>query len=856
MIKAPYNFVPLENKAFYPSWANHISQDIPFEDGVSGCIDYTITAKTPIFVRNGYTDRDHPDERFSQTNDGRYFIPGTSIKGEIRNILEVLSFGKMTQVQDARFGIRDLSGKGNGLFYREHIKNVRCGWLYKEVAEDGNETYYINDCGVPGRIKPEDIDQHYGTSLANFGRTLQTDRNNANKEAEEELKSAYHKYTKILHLELQPSVGEYSDIKTALRGMFSTQTDDYNRDLASFSQNGKPGTIVVTGKSSQRKKIIDRKTGEEKWTGKYYEFVFFDSDDTEAVAQQVVDDFMTIHKNNYDFKTIWKNYLNEKKRIPVFFMRSNGNTGPIESIGIAYMFRIPSANFIKGAIPAALQSKKRKDLAECIFGTADTVLGSLKGRVVISPAFANGQVQVCDKVTTVLGSPKPSYGPLYVSSGSWNDPNAVIKGRKRYPVRAAVLPSIAGGDSISCSFYPLAADTSFTGRITFHNLRECELGAIISALTFNGNSDCFHSIGEAKPLGYGKVRIMIDKVNATHIVEDSSQDEGNAAINYYLEKFRKEMRDSIGEGWANAPSIRELIAMAKGIRSNAKYDYMVMSTQGTNEFDNTENLPRFTEIENGRTPNNVAAYNPTRRNRQDNVNNKIQGDDNQAIAREVQEESCIVIESYIRAKRYEDAQNKIYELKDCLNPDVRKKVEQYQSALTDINKSKYENELNDIQHNLSEIELSLNKGGAALSGEQKNSAIDSISVTRNRLFELRSLLPEKIIEISSLIDKCVVLEHKTNTSGQGIQPYLPCAPFKGTPAAYAGRIAKYKKETGGDLSDEDISIVSDNLAAIWQTIKEREKRDNGNWAIVNIRRILLTQIEEFGVEQILQKLQQ
>lgn len=176
--------------------------------------------------------------------------------------------------------------------------------------------------------------------------------------------------------------------------------------------------------------MIDRRTGEYKWTGKYYEFVFFDSDATETVDQQVIDDFMTIHKNNYDFKTVWKDYLNEKKRIPVFFMRTDGNAGPIESIGIAYMFRIPSANFIKGAIPASLQSAVRKDLAECIFGTADTALKPLKGRVVISPAFANAPVCVCDKVTTVLGSPKPSYGPLYVSSGSWNDPDAVIKGRK------------------------------------------------------------------------------------------------------------------------------------------------------------------------------------------------------------------------------------------------------------------------------------------------------------------------------------------------------------------------------------------------------------------------------------------
>lgn len=122
MIKAPYNFVPLENKAFYPSWANHISQDIPFEDGVSGSIEYKITSETPIFVRNGYTDRKDPDTKFSQTPKGQYFIPGTSIKGEIRNVLEILSFGKMTQMQDARFGIRDLSNNPEGRFYRQKYK--------------------------------------------------------------------------------------------------------------------------------------------------------------------------------------------------------------------------------------------------------------------------------------------------------------------------------------------------------------------------------------------------------------------------------------------------------------------------------------------------------------------------------------------------------------------------------------------------------------------------------------------------------------------------------------------------------------------------------------------------------------
>ena len=855
MIKAPYNFVPLEKTAFYPEWANHISQDIPFEDGVSGSIDYTIKAETPIFVRNGYTDRDHPDEIFSQTQNGKYFIPGTSIKGEIRNVLEILSFGKMTQVQDARFGIRDLSNTGNGPFYRSHIQNVQCGWLYKEVTEEGKEVFYINDCGVPGRISPEDIDMHYGTNLSDFGRTLQTDRHNADKDAEEELKSAYHKYTKILHLKLKSDNGGCNDIENVLRGKFSIEPDEYNRDIARFYAGGHPGTIVVTGQSSQRKQVIDRRTGEYKWTGKYYEFVFFDSDATETVDQQVIDDFMTIHKNNYDFKTVWKDYLNEKKRIPVFFMRTDGNAGPIESIGIAYMFRIPSANFIKGAIPASLQSAVRKDLAECIFGTADTALKPLKGRVVISPAFANAPVCVCDKVTTVLGSPKPSYGPLYVSSGSWNDPDAVIKGRKRYPVRNALLPSIEGSDRMSSSFIPLQKGTTFTGRITFHNLRECELGAMISALTFNGNSDCYHSIGEAKPLGYGKVSIKIDSINANHIVLDSNRDECDA-VKYYLGKFGDEMKKSIGAAWASAPSIRELISMAKGIRNNAGYDYMVMSTQGLNEFkDNTANLPLFTEIENGKTPGSIATYNPSWRSRQNEVNDEIKNEDNQALTSERQRESCIAIESHIRNKRYDEAQGLIDELNGCTDSGIRAKVKHCQEILNEANKAKYEDEFSQIKQDLSEIEHSLLRGDFT-TDENKNVVTSSISVKRDRLSELLSLIPDKITEISGYIALCVSLIHRINTVGQGIRPYLPAPPFNGTPTAYVGRIKKYMKEMGSELSTNDINAVIENLSRIYPTINARERRNNGKWAIEKIRREFMSCIEDAAVEQILNSIQQ
>lgn len=62
----------------------------------------------------------------------QYFIPATSIKGEVRNVLEILSFSKMDVDHNALFAQREWNNpelysiKGNQL-------HILCGWL-KRVA--------------------------------------------------------------------------------------------------------------------------------------------------------------------------------------------------------------------------------------------------------------------------------------------------------------------------------------------------------------------------------------------------------------------------------------------------------------------------------------------------------------------------------------------------------------------------------------------------------------------------------------------------------------------------------------------------------------------------------------------------
>lgn len=849
MIKAPYNFVPLENRAFYPSWANHISQDIPFEDGVSGSIEYTIEAETPIFVRNGYTDRKDPDTKFSQTPNGQYFIPGTSIKGEIRNVLEILSFGKMTQVQDARFGIRDLSNNPEGRFYRQKIQNVHCGWLYKRLAKDGSEEYLINDCGTPGRIAPEVIDEHYGTALAAFGQNLALNRQYADNDDEEKLRSAYNKYENILNISL-----ESQDIEKRLSGTFSTVPDNYNRIIADFSSNGKKGCIVVTGQPSRREP--------ERRRGKYYEFVFFESNTNEKVESQIIDDFITIHKNNYDYKNIWKRYLNEGKRVPVFFMRRNGDAGPIDAIGLAYMFRIPTANFIKGAIPIELESNRRKDLAECIFGTAKESLGQLKGRVNISHAFACGTPNKCNPVTTVLGSPKPSYGPLYASNGTWNDANAQIKGRKRYPVRTTLLPPNEGTDSQTCKFIPLDQGTSFKGRITFHNLKECELGALIAALTFNGHPECCHSIGEAKPLGYGKVKISIDKLSVISIKDifAKTDDPTQQGTDYYFNKFKDVMTENIGTGWENSNSIRELCAMARGIDANVNnnnFSYMRMSiNRNENEFAlnrtvNNENLPLFSDIlkpETNETQHIIDNPSTNRKYKQE-VDERIKKNDTVY-------ECLELLPLLIKKHDLDSAEERLAVLNESTDIKIRKQADMYKSQIDKTRENDYSTSRDEVVNAFNETAITVNGLTGQLNDGDRNNLINRIEQRINSFKELSQRYPIHATEFIEPIDRCNTLIQRIRNYGHGILTFLPNSPFNGTLRAYTGRIDRYIRDNGA-LTDSDKEIIYNNIIEIYPSINERERNPRrGSWSTDNMRRNLIQYLGDTRTTQLIDTLTQ
>ena len=574
MIKAPFNFVPLAEQVYIPNWGDQISQDVPFSDGLSGTLKIKLLAQTPIFIRDGHVAGEESEIlEFCHTTDNRYYIPATSIKGALRNVMEIISFGKMTQVQNQSFGIRDLSQGTDGRFYRNKVKltNVKCGWLRLEKGQ-----YLLDNCGTPWRISPQRIDEHYHKDLYSFIRTEDNFR-------EDENRTAKKKYEMFQGCNLR---GSFASDPEFMEGNFNAA----GRKIVTFNDNGKDGTIVFTGQPGARRRSA----------GKFFEFVFPDEIKNEniVVDSHTFKAFETIHQDSPDYVDFRKAELKRGKRIPVFFILSQDGT--VDAIGLSYMFKYPAYNSIYNGIPVNLLERSNMDLCECIFGQTQGV-ESLKGRVQFTTSFLQGQPSFHIALRMALSKPHPSFYPLYLGNGqSWNNETVRIAGRKRYPVRSNIYGNEAT-DAMSRTIRPLNQGAEFVGYIHFHNLRPIELGALLSSIDFCGHSNCCHSLGQGKPLGFGRVKVSIESAE----VMDARNTVYN--IDQAVDIFKAEMQRQI-PGWTNSIQLRELFAMAKGIPSEREDDfvYMKMSTsRNENQFElakgayrRGEQLGNFSQILN------------------------------------------------------------------------------------------------------------------------------------------------------------------------------------------------------------------------------------------------------------------
>lgn len=586
--KAPFNFAPLPTEIFVPNWAEKISQDVPFRDGMSGSISLQITAESDIFVRNGHTqaDKDKKSDTyksFSKDPDNRYFIPATSLKGTIRSVMEIMSFSAMTQVNDSVFGQRDLMNND----YRKGVSGSNCGWLRVK-----NGKYILKDCGKPKRVRIWDIDKDlnlkYDGKLVggNGGRPVGGELTNFiinGKFDKDEDKCAHRKY-KVVYETLSPAEKE--------------EDYDYVNNMKARDDSG---IYVLTGQPAKpkydpnrKKPVASKKSGNKGgWTNKVSEFLF-PGTATKGGNEIVIDEetfsrFAEVHKNSLDFTEFWSKRLNRGLPIPVFFHKEGKK---VIHMGLSYMYKIPFKKSVTQAIPDYKEGLESRDMARCIFG--DT---SLSGRVMFGNAYALGTPKPTEERITMSCSPHASFYPLYMRKGDWNSDNAQVSGWKRYPVRMAVQNQNSnndneGTDDMKQKSCFLPQGTQFEATVRFVNLRPAELGALLSALTWHGDTSCRHGIGFGKPYGYG-----VTKIEACLDGNLKGREVG------CMKAFQKTMNGFCSGNWLASDTMTQLFAMARPIdqADNVKFSYLKMSTnKNDNEFANLKKVKKylkpFTEI--------------------------------------------------------------------------------------------------------------------------------------------------------------------------------------------------------------------------------------------------------------------
>ena len=567
-IKSPFNFVPVSEKVYFPDWSEQISYDVPFSDGISGTIHLHITTHTPTFVRNGHTKED-AEKKYPTYNSfskiaNRYFIPATSIKGEVRNILEILSFSKMDIDRSSLFAQREWD---NTKLYtlKTNQSEVRCGWLRRK----GND-YEIINCGKPYRISHKRIDEFIGENVME---NLFSERNGINlneKKEEKDPKTAIFKY------ELMKKKG--IDLTNLSFEIDEEACNSYNTRRVLVSDNGTiEGTIALTGQpdrwAERNNPAITRPKG------KYYEFVFANNEEVingkkaYDVSKETFDHYKFIYQDSAEWQRI-KVDIETKQGVPVFFRVEDNK---IKDFGMAFLYKLPYEKSPFEVLPKA-HKIETPDLAQCIFGYTSKNK-SLKGRVQFGHAFSN-DAQSDKDITLTLNTPKASYYPIYIQQEGRNGIvtryetyNAgKLSGWKRYHIRKKTWEKAMNSEKLDTIIHPVKKGSTFHGSISFHNLRPVELGALLSALTFHGTSGCYHSIGQGKPYGFGKVTYNIEL----------DCDNNNNELEYYMSSFEYTMGQHTS--WIGSEQVTTLLTIAANEVEGTPFEYMTMEMGGTNEF--------------------------------------------------------------------------------------------------------------------------------------------------------------------------------------------------------------------------------------------------------------------------------
>lgn len=556
-VRAPYNFIPLSDKILLPYDS---VESLPAHDRIdpslkTGEICVTMVADTPVFVSDG----DKNDPHFFRGSNGKYMIPGSTIRGIVRENMQILGFGLMRPGED----LEDIQ-----IFFRDFASA-------SGSRDDPLKKYYCAALGIKQMPMPS-------------GRP---------KAIPQLVKSGYLKKEKGKY-KIYPSKGSYMLVRRDHPGVRCFGTEDARTENVYYRAEGdrvkeirpavgeknglRRGTLLYTGKPVRS---WNRQTGrledhpnhlylipEADWSAQP---LTLDEDDVLSYMEDFEKRRNVLGRN----RNFWNLPLEGREK-PVFYVQYEGHV----YFGMSRFLRIGYRYPLSCGLPESHKAGMDKlDFPRAILGYVSKNSGSYRSRVSFGDFAADGEAYEMPPISMILGEPKPSYYPGYVVGGKhYNHEDFRLRGYKQYWLKEVEATDDNGKPRAATTIRPLPRGTKFSGTIRYKNLTEAELGLLLWCLRLE--KGCYQSVGMAKPYGYGRMRLTIDAIkefeapalydSGSFLVSDTKSDA--AGVEEYIKKYcdyAEQHLADLAPIKENSP-LRDFFFMKTSIRTPNEMCYM------------------------------------------------------------------------------------------------------------------------------------------------------------------------------------------------------------------------------------------------------------------------------------------
>jgi CRISPR-associated protein (TIGR03986 family) len=488
--KAPYNFVELPHSPLLVDPPP--ARDRYRADRHSGWLDLEITAETPLYTRCAQGPTGAAEDFFHWGDPKQPVLPGSSLRGAIRNLVEILSYSRLSRRGEVREGNRV---GDEALVYRGVAdQQSSVGRAYNALFLGPNGDYpsqkvkagYLGQDASGWFIEP--AKEYGGRSFVRVSR----DRVQALGMTQQQ-RTYYPVY-----------VSANPEQKVTGRGHVTFRYTQSNTLEKQPSGDLVEGTLVHPGDMKQKRlPVIYRR-------------------DPQAKRIPISEEMWDQYERDRDLQRGIKNRPLGKPGDPLFYLVDKDQR--LIFFGPNMFFRLPYELSPEKLLPP--EESEGLDLAECLFGVVGkTPKGERllhRGRVSFGDAPAQSWTLLPPKSPEILSSPKPTSYPYYVEQPrgsqtgkqqlrSYTDAGHRLRGFKRYWHRGAAELIDPRAETQYTTIRPVERGARFVGTVYFENLSDLELGALLTALQLPAS--CRHHLGMGKPRGLGSARLEVRDIS-------------------------------------------------------------------------------------------------------------------------------------------------------------------------------------------------------------------------------------------------------------------------------------------------------------------------------------------------------